>query len=296
MSFKSGFVNIIGKPNVGKSTLMNALMGEKLSIVSPKVQTTRHRILGIITEENYQIVFSDTPGIIPKPKYKLHEAMMRFVKQALEDADVVLYMIDSKEDDDRLPTILNMIKEEEKPLFLIINKIDLLNQDQVVNLMKRWSAVVPEDHIIPISAIKGFNIQAIKDRALENLPEGEPYFPEDQTTDKSERFLVSEMIRERIFNFTRQEIPYSTEVVVTAFKEEEDIIRIMAEIFVERQSQKGILIGKGGESLKIMGTNVRRDLEQQYGKRIYLELFVKVKEDWRGSDHMLRQFGYEGSE
>lgn len=296
MSFKSGFVNIIGKPNVGKSTLMNALMGEKLSIVSPKVQTTRHRILGIITEENYQIVFSDTPGIIPKPKYKLHEAMMRFVKQALEDADVVLYMIDSKEDDDRLPTILNMIREEEKPLFLIINKIDLLNQDQVVALMKRWSAVVPEDHIIPISAIKGFNIQAIKDRALENLPEGEPYFPEDQTTDKSERFLVSELIRERIFNFTRQEIPYSTEVVVTAFKEEEDIIRIMAEIFVERQSQKGIIIGKGGESLKKLGTNVRRDLEQQYGKRIYLELFVKVKEDWRESKNMLRQFGYEGDE
>lgn len=281
---------------MGKSTLINALMGEKLSIVSPKVQTTRHRILGIVNDEKYQMVFSDTPGIIPKPKYKLHEAMMRFVKQALEDADVVLYMIDAKEDDDRLPTILNMIREEKKPLFLVINKIDLLTQEQVVALMKRWSAVVPEDHIIPISAIKGFNIQAIKDRSLENLPEGEAFFPPDQYTDKSERFLVSELIRERIFNFTRQEIPYSTEVVVTAFKEEEDIIRIMAEIFVERQSQKGILIGKGGEALKKLGTNVRRDLEQQYGKRIYLELFVKVKEDWRESKNMLRQFGYEGDE
>jgi GTPase len=293
MPFKSGFVNIIGKPNVGKSTLINALMGEKISIVSPKVQTTRHRILGILNGDDYQLIFSDTPGIIPKPKYKLHEAMMRFVKQALEDADVVMYMIDNKEDDDRLPAILNLIREEKKPLFLIINKIDLLSQEQVVALMKRWSGVVPEDQIIPISATKSFNIEAVRQRALENLPEGEAYFPADQMTDKSERFLVSEAIREKIFHFFREEVPYSTEVAVIAFKEEPDIIRIAAEIVVERASQKGIIIGKGGESLKKIGTAVRRDLEQQYGKQIFLELFVKVREDWRENNRMLKQFGFD---
>ncbi|MGZ5245065.1 MAG: GTPase Era [Bacteroidia bacterium] len=293
MAFRSGYVNIIGKPNVGKSTLMNALMGEKLSIVSPKVQTTRHRILGIMNGEDFQVIFSDTPGIIPKPKYKLHDAMMHFVHEAIEDADVVFYMIDVQEKEDAVHPILQRIQKQEIPVYLILNKIDTLSQQAVVDLIDKWKEFIPEKFIIPLSALKNFNIESVKQAALAHLPEHPAYFPEDMYTDKSERFQVSEIIREKIFNNFYEEIPYATEVVVTSFKEEDTIIRIMAEIFVERQSQKGILIGKGGESLKRIGTQARMDMEQQFGKQVFLELYVKVREDWRENPRFLQQFGFD---
>lgn len=290
---KAGFVNIIGKPNVGKSTLINALIGEKVSIVSPKVQTTRHRILGIINGDDFQVIFSDTPGIIDQPKYMLQEAMMRFVHDALADADVVFYMVDNTESPEVEQPLLNNIMREGLPLFIVINKIDKMNQEEVVALMNRWKQVVREDQIIPVSATKGFNLQSIIQAAKDNLPENPPYFDKEMYTDRSERFLASEVIREKIYNRTRQEIPYSTEVIVTSFKEEETIIKIAAEIFVNRESQKPILIGRGGELMKKIGTDARKELEEVYGKKVFLELYVKVKEDWRENPNMLRQFGYE---
>ncbi len=293
MAFRSGYVNIIGKPNVGKSTLMNALMGEKLSIVSPKVQTTRHRILGIWNGEDFQVIFSDTPGIIPKPKYKLHDAMMHFVHEAIEDADVIFYMIDVQEKADAVHPILQRIQKQEIPVYLVLNKIDTLSQQAVIELIDKWKEFIPEKFIIPLSALKNFNIESVKQAALAHLPEHPAYFPEDQYTDKTERFLTAEIIREKIFNNFYEEIPYSTEVVVISFKEEETIIRINAEIIVERQSQKGIIIGKGGESLKKIGTSSRMDMEQQFGKQVFLELFVKVREDWRENPRFLQQFGFD---
>jgi GTPase len=294
MPFRSGFANIIGKPNVGKSTLINALLGEKIAITSPKVQTTRHRILGIMNGEDYQLVFSDTPGIIPKPKYKLHDAMMKFVNEALEDADVIFYMVDPKEDPNYAGPILHRILSAEIPSYLLINKIDTLEkQEEAELLIEKWSELFPKERIIPMSALKAFNVQSIVDAALKNLPENPPYFPEEQFTDKSERFLAAEVIREKIFNNYREEIPYSSEVIITAFKEEDTIIRIAAEIFVEKQSQKGILIGKGGESMKRIGTQARIELEEQYGKKVFLEIFVKVRDNWRENPNMLKQFGFE---
>jgi GTPase len=294
MPFRSGYANIIGKPNVGKSTLINALLGEKIAITSPKVQTTRHRILGIMNGEDYQIVFSDTPGIIQKPKYKLHESMMKFVSEALEDADVIFYMVDTKEDPNYAGQVLARILDSGIPSYLVINKVDELeSQDAVEKLIESWSKLIPGERIIPISALKAFNVKSIFEAALKHLPENPPYFPEELYTDKTERFLAAEVIREKIFNYYREEIPYSSEVIITSFKEEETIIRIAAEIFVEKQSQKGILIGKGGESLKKIGTQARLDLEEQYGKKVFLEVFVKVRENWRENPNMLKQFGFE---
>lgn len=293
MSFRSGYANFIGKPNAGKSTIVNALLGEKVAIVSPKVQTTRHRILGMLNGPDYQLILSDTPGIIPQPKYKLHEAMMKFVREAVEDADVIFYMVDASEKQDIAQPLLESVLKQDMPSYVLLNKIDLLTQEQVVKLMKEFTFFLPEDRIIPVSALKNFNIEKVLQVALSHLPENPPYFPEDQYTDKTERFLVAEIIREKIFNNFRQEVPYATEVVVTSFKEEDTITRIAAEIFVERQTQKGILIGKGGEALKRIGTQARHELEKHYEKKIYLELYVKVREDWRENQRFLRQFGFD---
>jgi GTP-binding protein Era len=292
MSFRSGFVNIVGKPNVGKSTLINALLGEKVSIVSPKIQTTRHRILGILNGENYQIVFSDTPGFIAQPRYKMHEAMMKSVYQALEDGDVLFFIVDVYEKVEKNLTLDKILKSE-KPVYLLLNKIDRVEQNKAEELMKEWNQFLPMENIIPVSALKKFNLERVIKTAVEKLPEHPPYFPADQYTDRTERFLASEVIREKIFLHFKQEIPYSTEVAVTAFKEEENIIRISAEIFVERRSQKGILIGQGGEALKRVGTQARLEMEKQFGKKVFLELFVKVREDWRENKRFLREFGYE---
>ncbi len=292
---KAGFVNIIGKPNVGKSTLINALVGEKLSVVTPKVQTTRHRILGILSQDDYQIIFSDTPGIIEEPKYMLQERMMNFVRTALEDADVVLYLVDITEKPDAHHAILEQILQQGKPTLLVINKIDKMDQEQVVVLMEQWKAAthLSEDHIIPVSALKEFNTQRIIQLAQDLIPENPPYFDKELFTDRSERFLASEIIRGAIFRKFRQEIPYSVEVVVTSFKDEPEIIRIAAEIIVNRASQKPILIGRGGEAMKAIGTNSRKEMEENYGKKVFLELYVKIREDWRENQNMLRQFGYE---
>jgi GTP-binding protein Era len=291
----SGFVNIIGRPNVGKSTLINALIGEKLSIVTPKVQTTRHRVLGILNEENCQIIFSDTPGIIENPRYMLQERMMGFVKEALEDADVVLYLVDINENPGDEHTILKNILLQSKTVLVLINKIDKLTQEEVVDLINKWKEAtgLPEERIIPVSALKAFNMLKILDMAKALLPENPPYYDKDLWTDRSERFLASEVIREKIFKKFYQEIPYSVEVVIESFKDEPTIIRIAAEIYVNRASQKPILIGRGGEALKAIGTQARKELEESYGKKVFLELFVKVKEDWRENTNMLRQFGYE---
>lgn len=292
---KAGFVNIIGKPNVGKSTLINALVGEKLSIVTAKVQTTRHRILGILSEENHQIIFSDTPGIIDHPKYELQERMMNFVNIALEDADVVLYLVEIYEKPEDSHPILKKILEQEKPVLLVINKIDKLTQEEVIALIEKWKGAtsLPDDQIIPISALKKFNTLRVIQTALRFLPENPPYYDKELWTDRSERFLAAELIREKIFQKFRQEIPYSVEVTIASFKDEPDIIRIAAEIYVNRASQKPILIGKGGEALKAVGVASRKEMEETYGKKVFLEMFVKVKEDWRENKNMLRQFGYE---
>ncbi|MDZ4840394.1 MAG: GTPase Era [Bacteroidota bacterium] len=294
MSFKSGFVNIIGLPNAGKSTLINKLIQEKVSIISPKVQTTRHRILGIINDPNFQMIFSDTPGIINDPKYPLHNAMMKFVNEAIADADVMVYIIDINDWRADNRTLIEDIKKKyHGPLLILLNKIDLSTQERVEKQIEIFSAYTPVDNILPISASNDFNLELIKNKALEYLPEHPGYYPDDQFTDKTERFLAAEVIRGKIFNYFRQEIPYATEVAVTEFKEEENIIRIAAEIFVERLSQKGIIIGRGGEALKRIATDARLELEENLKKKVFLEVFVKVKEDWRSKTNNLRQFGFE---
>lgn len=295
MAFKSGFVNIIGLPNAGKSTLMNRLIGEHVSIVSPKIQTTRHRIHGIINGDDYQLIFSDTPGIISKTKYELHTAMMKFVNEALEDADVLMYLLDAKNETPENDKIIKGLKEKIKvPFYVLLNKVDLLaGQSALESRMAHYAEIVGQEYVIPISATEGFGIDAILRAAIDNLPESPPYFDSDAYTDKTERFLASEIIREKIFENYKQEIPYSSEVIVTSFKEEESIIRIAAEIFVERQSQKGIIIGKGGEGLKKVGTQARIKMEEVFAKKIFLELFVKVREDWRENKRTLRQFGFD---
>lgn len=295
--FRSGYINIIGKPNAGKSTLVNAIIGEKIAITSHKVQTTRHRILGIITTPEFQAIFSDTPGIILKPMNLLHENMMTHVKSATEDADVMIYLLDAADKWDNkegeVPPLLEKLSKTKTPLFLVLNKIDLLTQEEVEVLMEKWSYLVPIERIIPMSALKKFNLEKLFNSCVELLPEGVPYFPEEQYTDKSERFLASETIREKIFMYYKKEIPYAAEVVIASFKEEETIIRIAAEIFVERQSQKGIMIGNKGEALKKVGTAARKELEEIYAKKVFLEMFVKVREDWRDKPIYLKQLGHE---
>jgi GTP-binding protein Era len=293
MNHKSGFVSIIGRPNVGKSTLMNALVGEKISIISPKVQTTRHRIMGILSKPEYQIVFSDTPGII-EPKYKLHGSMMDFVNQSLQDADVVLFITDNAEDRTEDEQIYERLRMIQQPLFVLLNKIDLLEGDEALATKVEYlKQKVNAKEVIPVSALNKFGLDVAMQKVLEFIPEGPSFYPDDQLTDKSERFVASEIIREKIMMRYKEEIPYSVQVDVVEFKEEEKIIRISAEIYVMRDSQKQILIGKGGSAIKNVGIAARRDLERFFDKQVFLQTFVKVKENWRDSDKLLKQFGYK---
>ncbi len=289
---KSGFVNIVGNPNVGKSTLMNDLVGERMSIITSKAQTTRHRIMGIVNAPEYQIVFSDTPGVL-QPKYKLQESMLQFSEGALTDADILLYVTDVVEDPTKNADFLSRVAAEKIPVLLVINKIDLLKgQKQLEEIVDRWHALLPHAEIIPASAKEGFNVQALMKRIIELLPEGEPYFGKDALTDKPARFFVTEIIREKILLNYDKEVPYSAEVIVEKFDETDTSIHIMAVIYVERDSQKGILIGRGGSMLKRVGTEARKDIDTFFGKRVFLELFVKVEPNWRNRENKLRAFGY----
>lgn len=288
---KSGFVNIIGNPNVGKSTLMNALVGERLSIITSKAQTTRHRILGIVNGEDFQMVISDTPGII-KPAYALQESMMDFVRTALDDADVLLYMVEIGEKGLKEERFLEKIRNSKAPVLLLINKIDTSDQHQLEEQVAYWKELLPQAELFPISALEQFNIQPVFDRILELLPEGPAFFDKDQLTDKPERFFVSEVIREKILKHYKKEIPYSVEIEVERFEESEEIIRIGAVIMVERDSQKGIIIGHKGSALKRVGTESRKDLEVFFDKKVFIELFVKVNKNWRSDARQLRRFGY----
>lgn len=294
MNHQAGFVSIIGKPNVGKSTLMNALVGEKISIISPKVQTTRHRIMGILSKPEYQLVFSDTPGII-EPKYKLHGSMMEFVNQSLQDADVVLFITDVSEHRAEDDAIYERLKVVKQPLIVLLNKIDLLagNEQVEQKVAEIHGRVANATAVIPVSALNKFGLQSAMQQILGFIPEGPSFYPDDQLTDKSERFVASEIIREKIMMRYKEEIPYSVQVDVVEFKEEEHIIRIRAEIYVMRDSQKQILIGKGGAAIKNVGIAARRDLERFFDKQVFLQTFVKVKENWRDSDKLLKQFGYK---
>ena len=288
---KAGYINIIGNPNVGKSTLMNALVGERLSIITSKAQTTRHRILGIVNEEDYQLIFSDTPGII-QPAYKLQENMMDFVHSAFQDADVILYMVEIGEKRLKDEKLFERLQNTKIPLLLLLNKIDTANQEFVLEQIGYWQEQLPNAAIFPLSALNKFNIDAVMNRIKELIPECPPYFEKDVLTDKSERFFVCETIREKVLKYYKKEIPYSVEVEVEEFNEEEDIIRIRSVIYVIRDSQKGIIIGHQGKSLKKVGTLARRDLEKFFQKKIFLELYVKVNKDWRDNDKQLKRFGY----
>ena len=288
---KSGFVNIIGNPNVGKSTLTNALLGQKLSIITSKAQTTRHRILALINHENYQLVISDTPGII-KPAHKLHESMMDSVNMTFEDADVLIYMVEYKDYNLKDARLFNKIKNTKIPLILIINKIDNIDQSKLESETDHWKAELPNAEIWPISAKEMFNINELLNRILEIVPEGPAYFPKDQLTDKPERFFVNEIIREKILLNYKKEIPYSVEVITESFEEESHIIRIRSIIMVERSSQKGIIIGHKGEAIKVVGTKARIDMEVFFNKKIFLDLQVKVNKNWRSSEKQLKRFGY----
>jgi len=288
---KSGFVNIIGCPNVGKSTLLNALVGERLSIITSKAQTTRHRIMGIVSGEDYQIVFSDTPGII-KPMYKLQEKMMHFVITALGDADLFLLITDIYEDIQLEESYLAKLQKTKTPILLLINKVDVATQEKLESKVQEWAIKLPNAEILPISALQKFNLDKVMEKILKLLPPGEAFYDKQEFTDKPERFFVSEIIREKILINYKKEIPYSVEIIVNSFKEEENIIRIQADILVERDSQKGIIIGNKGEALKRVGIQARKDLEAFFQKQIYIELFVKVDKDWRSSDNRLKNFGY----
>lgn len=290
--FKSGFVNIVGNPNVGKSTLMNDLVGERLSIITSKAQTTRHRIMGIVNAPGYQIVFSDTPGVL-KPKYKLQESMLNFSEGALTDADVLIYVTDVVEEPTKNADFLQRVAKETVPVLLVINKIDLLKgQDELVAIVDKWKSMLPKAEIFPTSATENFNVDNLMKRIVELLPEGQPYFGTDALTDKPARFFVTEIIREKILTNYDKEIPYSVEVIVEKFEEKEKSMHIMAVIYVERDSQKGILIGKGGSMLKKVGTEARKDIEKFFDKSVYLELFVKVEPNWRNRENKLKTFGY----
>jgi GTP-binding protein Era len=292
MAHKAGYVNIIGNPNVGKSTLMNSFVGEKLSIITSKAQTTRHRILGIVNGDDFQILYSDTPGIL-KPNYKLQQSMMKFVDTAISDADVILYVTDVVETFDKNEEYIRKVEKNTAPVLLLINKIDLTNQEKLEEMVALWKEKIPKAEIFPVSALNAFNIEPVFKRILELLPENEPYFPKDTLTDKPERFFVQEIIREKIFLNYKKEIPYSVEVVVEEFKEEEKIIRLRAIIYVTRDSQKGIIIGHQGKMLKKVGTMARADIEKFFEKQVFLETHVKVLKDWRDKDLNLKSFGYE---
>ncbi|MCD7899020.1 MAG: GTPase Era [Bacteroides sp.] len=289
---KAGFVNIVGNPNVGKSTLMNALVGERISIATFKAQTTRHRIMGIYNTDDMQIVFSDTPGVL-KPNYKLQESMLNFSHSALTDADVLLYLTDVVEKPDKNNEFVEKVRKQTIPVLLLINKIDLSNQEELIGKVEEWKELLPNAEIIPISAISKFNLDYVMKRVQELLPDSPPYFDKDQWTDKPARFFVSEIVREKILLYYDKEIPYAVEVVVESFKEEKKKIHINVVIYVERDSQKGIIIGKQGKALKKVATEARRDLERFFGKTIFLETYVKVDKDWRSSDKELRNFGYQ---
>jgi GTP-binding protein Era len=291
MSHKAGFVNIVGSPNVGKSTLMNQMIGEKLSIVTSKAQTTRHRIHGIVNEDNYQIVFSDTPGVV-NASYKLHEQMMSYVESSFKDADILLFITDIYESEMNHKETLERVKKLNIPVLAIINKMDLGSQDQVEKRILYWKEKLPNAEVIPISALHGFGKEWVWDRILELLPEGPAYFEKEDLSDRPVRFFVSEMIREKIFLFTDKEVPYCTQVDVNTYEEEENIIRIRATIVVERDSQKGIIIGKGGDMLKKIGREARKDIENFVGKQVFLQTFVKVDKDWRESEVKLKKYGY----
>ncbi len=291
MAHKSGFVNIIGNPNVGKSTIMNSLVGEKISIITSKSQTTRHRIMGIVSGEDFQIVYSDTPGVL-EPKYKLQESMLKFAESALEDADVILYVTDVYEKYHKNQRFLSKVQQLESPVLLLLNKIDLSNQEEVEALYEEWTKVLPKATIIPLAALHGFNMPAVLEHIMARLPEGPAFFPKDQLTDKTERFFVSEIIREKILLNYQKEIPYSVEVVIETFKHEPGLLRIQSLIVADRDSQKGILIGHKGEALKRVGSQARMDIESFFGTKVFLEIFVKVDKDWRNRERSLRNFGY----
>jgi len=289
---KAGFVNIVGNPNVGKSTLMNLLVGERISIATFKAQTTRHRIMGILNTDEMQIVFSDTPGVL-KPNYKLQESMLNFSESALADADVLLYVTDVVEKPDKNMDFIEKVRKMEVPILLLINKIDLTNQNDLVRIVEEWHELIPQAEIIPISALSKFGADIVMKRIKELLPDSPPYFDKDQWTDKPARFFVTEIIREKILLYYDKEIPYSVEVVVEQFKEDAKSIHINAVIYVERDSQKGIIIGKQGKALKKVSTEARKTLEKFFQKSIFLETFVKVDKDWRSSDKELKNFGYQ---
>ena len=291
MNHKAGFVNIIGNPNVGKSTLMNAFIGEKLSIITSKAQTTRHRILGIVNGDDFQVVLSDTPGII-KPAYELQESMMGFVKSAFEDADILIYMVEIGEENLKDEAFFKKITSSKIPVLLLLNKIDKSDQEQLETQVQLWAKKVSNAEIFPVSALEGFNVKEIFSRIIELLPESPPFYPKDQLTDKPERFFINETIREKILIHYKKEIPYSVEIETEEFFEEEKIIRIRSVIMVERETQKGIIIGHKGSALKRVGVEARKDLEAFFGKQIHLELYVKVNKNWRSNQKQLRRFGY----
>lgn len=296
---KSGFINIIGRPNVGKSTLMNALLGERMSIITPKPQTTRHRIIGILSDEDYQLVFSDTPGMIEKPIYKMQEQMNHFAHSTFEDADVMLFVIDANETYSENDPILERLRQAKGiPLFLVINKIDTIDEGKLLQLIKSWNLRLPFKEIIPTAALHKKNTERLLKVILDYTPEGPVYYPKDQITDRSERFFVSEIIREKILLLYHEEIPYSVEVMVEHFKEDttktgEALVKILANIFVARNSQKSIIIGKDGGTIKKLGTEARKAIETFLEKKVFLELHVKVKDNWRDDDFLLKQFGYK---
>lgn len=289
---KAGFVNLVGNPNVGKSSLMNLFVGDRISIATFKAQTTRHRILGILSSDDYQIVFSDTPGVL-KPNYKLQEAMLAFSLSALEDADVLLYVTDTIEDSSKNSDFIEKVEKLNIPILVLINKIDLTNQENLISLVEQWHERLPKAEIFPVSAKAKFNTDKVLERIIELLPESPNYFDKDQLTDKPSKFIVSEILREKILLYYDKEIPYSTEVVVNEFHEEDKIIHISATIYVERESQKGIIIGHRGIALRKVGMEARRDIERFFNKKVFLKTFVKVDSDWRNSDKELKMFGYD---
>lgn len=292
MAHKAGFVNIVGNPNVGKSTLMNNLVGERVSIITSKAQTTRHRILGIVNSDDYQIVFSDTPGVL-KPKYKLQESMLGFSESALTDADILLYVTDVVEDVSKNADFIEKVAKEKVPVLLVINKIDLLKgNNDLLAIFDKWKTLLPQAEIFPMSAKENFNVSNLMSRILELLPDSPPYFGKDALTDKPARFFVTEIIREKILLTYDKEVPYATEVLVEKYDEKSDSIHIMSVIYVERDSQKGIIIGHGGSKLKKVGIDARKDIEKFFDKKVFLEIFVKVEKDWRNRENKLRSFGY----